>query len=215
MQSSKIMDFLLRRRPAKEDSPYAGYSDRMLSAAIDLFLIMVLLRRPFAMIDAAISPYLHRALAESLLRETMANLANKGVLPQVSAFLNTVFSSDIWVYVVLNHGLAVILVVAAMTATQCYFKTTPGKWVMGLKLVGKDLETPPSCTRILLRYVVCVLSCGVLMMGFLWVMFNKKHRAWHDVAANTYVLNLRPKGWYWQQVKRGFFWVKDKFTKGS
>lgn len=210
MQANKIMDFVLRRRPPKEKSPYAGYSERMFAAAADLMFVMMVLRRPFEMVDSAISPHLNAEIAKSLLYESMQDVSYQGPLAQFNAFINIVFGSDIWIYVGLNHGLAACMIVALLSIMQFYFRTTPGKWLMGLKLTKQDLETQPNLPQLLLRYIICIFSSAFLMVGFLWVIFHKKHRAWHDIAANTYVIDTRPRGWYWQQTKRGFFWLKNK-----
>ena len=37
----------------------------------------------------------------------------------------------------------------------------------------------------LVRFVVSLLSWGVLGLGFLWVLLGKNHRTWHDMASKT------------------------------
>jgi len=37
----------------------------------------------------------------------------------------------------------------------------------------------------LVRFVVSLLSWGVLGLGFLWVLLDKNHRTWHDMASKT------------------------------
>lgn len=209
-QPNKLLNFLLRRRAIKEKSPYAGYSERMFAAAADLLFVMMVLRRPFEVVDGAISPYLNAEIAKNLLYETMRDTSYQGPFAQFQTFADIVFGSDIWVYVAMNHGIAAAMVVALLSVMQYYLHTTPGKWLMGLKLTKADLETRPGFLQLLLRYGVCVVSSACLMVGFLWVIFHKKHRAWHDIASGTYVLDTRPRGWYWQQIKRGFSWVTGK-----
>lgn len=36
-----------------------------------------------------------------------------------------------------------------------------------------------------IRFLVAILSWSGLGLGFLWVMFDKEARSWHDIAAGT------------------------------
>jgi uncharacterized RDD family membrane protein YckC len=209
---SRWIKFLTRYDPDAEASPYAAYSERMLSAAIDLLFVMMMLRRPLAWIDALISPHLQQAIAQSGLHDGLTAVQNQSAFAQIAMLFDKVFNSDVWKYVLLNHGAAVLLILLLLVAIQYAFATTPGKWLLGLKLTKKDGETPPSLLQVLWRYGVCIFSCGFLMIGLVWVMFNKKRLSWHDIAARTCVINTRQRGWYWQQLKRGFFWLKSRLS---
>jgi uncharacterized RDD family membrane protein YckC len=43
----------------------------------------------------------------------------------------------------------------------------------------------PGC---LLRFLVGGVSLGVVGLGFVWVLFDKKSRTWHDIAARTLLI---------------------------
>lgn len=98
-----------------------------------------------------------------------------------------------------------------MAVMQHSMHTTPGKWLMGIKLVRNDEVTEAGFGRLCFRYMVCLISCGFFLLGVVWVMFDKKRRAWHDIAAGTVMLNTRPHGWYWQKIKQGWWWLRARF----
>ncbi len=97
-----------------------------------------------------------------------------------------------------------------MTLIQDTLRTTPGKWLMGIKLVRRDEVSEVGFLRLLLRYVLCLFSCAAALLGLLWIMVDKKRRAWHDIASGTVVLNMRPEGWYFDKLKQGWQWLRGK-----
>lgn len=64
---------------------------------------------------------------------------------------------------------------------------TVGKWLMGLKVVGRDGE-PPTIGRSLLRLIGYGLSAAVLWVGYLWVIIDDERQGWHDHMARTWVV---------------------------
>ena len=67
---------------------------------------------------------------------------------------------------------------------------TPGKRVLGLKVIDLYGETP-SVPRALLRVVGQVLSMAVFSLGWLWIGFSREKRGLHDLIAGTYVVLTR------------------------
>ncbi len=198
------------RRRKKAPSPYAGYSERMMASAIDLFCALLVLRPVFNMLDRVIAPRVQQAVVEGNVDGVLEQARGQDALTQFSILLDAIFSSDVWWWVVINHGSAFLVLATTLAAIQFFCRTTLGKWVMGIKLTTTDEMTSPSLARIIVRYMACAVSCGAFMLGLVWVMFDKKSRAWHDIAAGTVVMNMRPHGWYWTRVKRGFRWLRAK-----
>ena len=65
---------------------------------------------------------------------------------------------------------------------------TIGKWLLGLRVVGVD-RRPISYRRALLRWIGAVgLGCGSLGLAFLWILWQREKRGWHDLLARTWVI---------------------------
>jgi uncharacterized RDD family membrane protein YckC len=64
---------------------------------------------------------------------------------------------------------------------------TPGKWVLGLRVVGSDGE-PPRLGRSFIRLFGYVVSALAFWMGYLWVLVDNDRQAWHDHMARTWVV---------------------------
>ena len=44
-----------------------------------------------------------------------------------------------------------------------------------------------------IRFVCAIFSWGIFGLGFLWSLFDKKNRCWHDLISKTVLLDLRNK----------------------
>ena len=64
---------------------------------------------------------------------------------------------------------------------------TPGKKMLGLKIVSQTGE-PPRLSQAITRTFGLFISCILFFLGFLFILFNNKKRALHDLLAGTYVL---------------------------
>jgi len=43
------------------------------------------------------------------------------------------------------------------------------------------------------RFFTAIFSWGVFGLGFLWSLFDKKNRCWHDLSSKTVLIDLRTK----------------------
>lgn len=64
---------------------------------------------------------------------------------------------------------------------------TPGKMVMGIKVISTDGQ-PVSWGKAILRYIGYIISSLILSLGFIWIAFDAKRQGWHDKIAGTYVV---------------------------
>ncbi|HVT07691.1 MAG TPA: RDD family protein [Polyangia bacterium] len=69
---------------------------------------------------------------------------------------------------------------------------TPGKWLMGLKVVSVDGHAL-SLGRAALRFVGYLISALPFYAGFLWIL-GPARRGWHDRLARTQVVYVRRAG---------------------
>ena len=66
---------------------------------------------------------------------------------------------------------------------------TPGKLVMGLRVVDIETGNAPGFLRMLLRETIGrFLSTLLLGLGYWWAIFDKNGQTWHDKLASTVVI---------------------------
>jgi uncharacterized RDD family membrane protein YckC len=65
---------------------------------------------------------------------------------------------------------------------------TPGKLVLGLRIVDAETGGMPGIRRLVLRYVGYLVSALPLGLGYLWVLWDPRRQGWHDKMARTLVI---------------------------
>lgn len=86
--------------------------------------------------------------------------------------------------IVINYVIPIGLTVFFWTV----FKATPGKMAMGCQVVNAETGEKLGVGRSIVRYIGYIISTIPLGLGFLWIVFNKRKRGWHDLIAGTVVI---------------------------
>lgn len=68
------------------------------------------------------------------------------------------------------------------------FAGTPGKRILKLKILDADTGEHLTTGKAIIRYVGYIISSIVLLLGLIWVAFDKKKQGWHDKMANSVVV---------------------------
>jgi uncharacterized RDD family membrane protein YckC len=63
---------------------------------------------------------------------------------------------------------------------------TIGKWLLGLRVVGRNQE-PVTYAQAFLRLIGYIPS-SVFGLGFIWILLTREKRGWHDLLAGTWVI---------------------------
>lgn len=191
-------------RKRKPSSPYGRFSERMMASAIDMTLLFSLLNRPFQYLSARLYSQLDPAVTTQFAKTST-----------VGEFLDFAVRSGFLALWMTNFWIQIAVIGVFLVLCQATLKTTPGKWLMGLKITTRDGVTFPSTGRLVLRYFGYILACAPLMLGVIWMTFDKQSRGWQDFLAGTRVMTTRPEGWYWGKVKQGYRWLRDRLRDGN
>lgn len=89
--------------------------------------------------------------------------------------------------ILINYLLPLVIVVALWVR----YGTTPGKQLIGAKIVDATTGQPLRLGQALVRYFGYILSCLPLFAGLVWVAFDRKKQGWHDKLANTVVVRAK------------------------
>jgi uncharacterized RDD family membrane protein YckC len=65
---------------------------------------------------------------------------------------------------------------------------TPGNAALSIRVVGKDDGAPVGYGRAFVRWLVAIVSGIVLLLGYLWMLWDSEKQTWHDKAANAVVV---------------------------
>jgi uncharacterized RDD family membrane protein YckC len=71
-------------------------------------------------------------------------------------------------------------------------QATPGKLVLGLRIIDAETGLPPRFGRLVLRYVGYLVSAIPLCLGYFWMLWDERRQTWHDKMGGTLVVRDRP-----------------------
>ena len=86
--------------------------------------------------------------------------------------------------VVFNYLLPAVVVILFWI----YRSATPGKMLLKLEIVDAKTGAKPSNLQFIGRYMAYYVSIIPLMLGFVWVAFDKQKQGFHDKLAGTVVI---------------------------
>lgn len=70
---------------------------------------------------------------------------------------------------------------------------TLGMKTWKIKLISN--ESPAiNWQQVTIREITAIISWLFLGLGFIWSIFDKQKRSWHDIASNTMLIDLRETG---------------------
>ena len=87
------------------------------------------------------------------------------------------------------YGMTIILDMAYFTYFHGATGQTPGKKILGLKVIQRGGE-PLTFGIAFLRWVGYLISKIFIYLGFIWIAFNRKKLGWHDIIAGTCVVKI-------------------------
>ncbi|MCK4706871.1 MAG: RDD family protein, partial [Gammaproteobacteria bacterium] len=59
-----------------------------------------------------------------------------------------------------------------------------------IKLIANDSQAI-HWRQVIIREITAVISWLFLGLGFIWSIFDKQKRCWHDITSNTRLIDLR------------------------
>lgn len=86
------------------------------------------------------------------------------------------------------NGLGLLIDVVYFVGLWTYWNgQTLGNKLLGIRVVKTD-GSPVNLVTALVRYVGVILAAIPLLIGLIWVAFDREKQGWHDKIAGTYVV---------------------------
>ena len=112
-------------------------------------------------------------------------------LTELAANFKTVLENSTY-NIAISVALTTLLVIGYYTFFWTLVGFTPGKAILGLKVVRNN-GAKVSFGRSILRFFAYWISAIPLFLGFFWVLWDPKRQSWHDKIAGTQVLYIPKK----------------------
>lgn len=149
-----------------EQVQYAGFLRRLAASIIDtLILLIVLTPLAYFFTQGSYFPGLD---PEGDITAQLANIQFD------------------WSYLLVNDILPMVLVIFFWIR----FRGTPGKQLMDCQVVDATTFDNLRVGQSILRYLGYFVSMLPLGLGFLWIIWDRKKRGFHDFIAHTVVIRI-------------------------
>lgn len=153
-------------RPVHTSRP-AGFFSRSLAFIIDLIILSVV-----------------QLVGSALIQILLKFFRLTGLV----AYIKTILENSAY-----QIGSGALLITLLVIGYYTFFWTlvgfTPGKAILGLKIVRRN-GAKLSFGRSLLRFFSYWISAIPLFLGYFWVLWDRNHQAWHDKIAGTQVVYI-------------------------
>ena len=91
-----------------------------------------------------------------------------------------------------SSGLGLLISLAYYTAMIGSARgQTLGQMALGIRVIDFNTGGPIGHGRAFIRWLVSIVSAIALLLGFLWMLWDKEKQCWHDKAANDVVVPVQ------------------------
>ncbi len=92
-------------------------------------------------------------------------------------------STDQLLEAVISFGYYIVLTAA--------FGATLGKMALGMKVVDEGGQKAGFFKVLIRETIGRIVSAIILLLGFVWILFDGKRQGWHDKISGTFVVKAR------------------------
>jgi uncharacterized RDD family membrane protein YckC len=115
-------------------------------------------------------------------RRFAASLIDGILLGIVSAILQAIIGTGG------GYGIGTLVTIGYFVYFHGTTGQTPGDAALSVRVVGKDDGEPIGYGRAFVRWLVSLVSGVVILLGYLWMLWDGEKQTWHDKAANSVVV---------------------------
>lgn len=166
-----------------DDAEYAGFTMRSLTFLIDSLALLI----PFVLLALVVNLFLGPPPTPDLA--TIQSIEDPAL--QSQEMLRFLLTPEFLGRFLLDNTLALILTAVLFIGFWHYRSATPGKLVLGMKIVDADTGQPPTRRQGVIRFIGYLVSTAALLLGFFNIIWDGRKQGWHDKMAKTVVVYTR------------------------
>ena len=116
--------------------------------------------------------------AAGFWRRFAASFIDGLVMGVVSSILRALFGYA-------GEGIGILIAFGYYTYFHGTTGQTPGDAVLGIRVLDIDDGTVIGYQRAFIRALVSIVSGVVILLGYLWMLWDPRKQTWHDKAAGS------------------------------
>lgn len=172
------------RQPPPPGTEYAGVGRRFVAWLIDLVPVVVL--AVILLVPMGLAFF--DVLADVASRSSRGRAETAAVRDAIAAAFGATMPGFLRMSALLQLWMLVY-----SAGTWLLFGRSPGMALLGIRIVREEDGGRPGPGRVAVRYAGYLLSGALLLIGYIWAIFDGRKQAWHDKLAGTLVVrDARP-----------------------
>ncbi len=177
-----------------EETLYAGFNQRLMAMGLDIFWVYVLVIPVLRIFTDMFFGVLDTREGVALVQQLgqAVNSTEMSVQQAVQQFVNSEYAYRWFV----ENIFQVFIIGAAVVPFWVYYGASPGMWLFNIRVEDAKTGSNPGWVQSVLRFAMCIVSFAPLMLGFVWMLFNKRRQSWHDIVSHTVVVRRK---WQWKR----------------
>ncbi len=160
---------------------YVGLNHRMIAATIDTLIAMVTIGLVTGLMLDQFSN--SRPITFEEIEAIKANPQTETI--ELIRLLRESGKLAEWMF---NTTVQMAVLLISSAICWKFWSATPGKMLLGMKIVDAKTEMPMTNRQIILRTLGYIPACAIFFLGIFWISFNKRRQGWHDKIAGTVVI---------------------------
>lgn len=175
------------KKDKKQVVEYSSLNRRLIAAMIDMMIIMPLISPILSLLYPAI---MGDNTPNVIMDQLEANHTDGSLVTTAELIAKL---SEVHFFAKYFSIQLIVFVLMATYAVGFWYKfsATPGKWVVGSKVVDAKTLEKPTLKQLIKRVFSYALSAIPLCIGFIMAAFTKDCSALHDKIAGTLVINVQ------------------------
>lgn len=181
----KLFLFPYRSKTNEQGVEYASQFLRSSSILIDLIILFCLFQAIYFLVNFAID--LNGILA-NLPLEILEKAKLHIPLSVEDKIILASYKRKAIIATAIIQLIQLAILIIGVTYMWHRFGGTPGKLLLGLRVVDKNSLKYPAISKCIKRFFMFPVSALTLFLGIIWATFDKDAQTWHDKIANTVVV---------------------------
>ena len=168
---------------------YGNFNFRMIASSLDTALLFM-----FALpaVDFMVSNMFQPVDMDRITALMQAAGAQADLSNTLASFWQAAREQHLIERIVVENALQVGFVALYLLPFWFRYSSSPGKMLFRLQIVDEKSGLPMTERQAIIRFLGYFVSTIPLSLGFVWILFNKKRRGFHDMIAGTVVI-VKPR----------------------
>lgn len=184
---------------SQSDITYVSLNRRLIAAMLELTVVAIFLFPVMQFVNTFI---FGDRVIEVIIAELTAQ-HGENIPPDI--FFSTLASENFFSKYFLSQSILLFMVAVYTISFWYKFGSTPGKLMLGCKIIDAKTLEKPSLSKCIARFCCYALSALPLFAGFFMMEFNKSKMSLHDYLCGTRVVKSKISFEFLRNLQLPFF----------